>query len=63
MSPVTYGRYLKLSPPAILVSVMIWWLVWGVMGAFLAVPILALVRIVCERQQGRLAALAALIEG
>ena len=63
ISPVTYGRSLKLSPPAILVSVMIWWLIWGVLGAFLAVPILALVRIVCERQGGKLAALGALIEG
>lgn len=63
VSPVTYGRYLKLSPPAILVSVMIWWLIWGVLGAFLAVPILALVRIVCDRQGGKLAALGALIEG
>ena len=63
VSPVTYGRFLKLSPPAILVSVMVWWLIWGVLGAFLAVPILALVRIVCERQQGKLAALGAVIEG
>lgn len=63
VSPMAYGRFLKLSPPAILVSVMIWWLIWGVLGAFLAVPILALVRIVCERKQGRLAALGALIEG
>jgi predicted PurR-regulated permease PerM len=63
VSPVTYGRYLKLSPPAILVSVMVWWLIWGVLGAFLAVPILALLRIVCERQGGKLGALGALIEG
>jgi predicted PurR-regulated permease PerM len=63
VSPVTYGRHLKLSPPAILVSVMVWWLIWGVLGAFLAVPILALVRIVCDRQGGKLAALGALIEG
>jgi predicted PurR-regulated permease PerM len=63
ISPITYGRFLKLSPPALLVSVMVWWLIWGVLGAFLAVPILALIRIVCDRQQGRLAVLGAFIEG
>ncbi len=63
ISPITYGRFLKLSPPAILVSVMVWWLIWGVLGAFLAVPILALVRIICDRQKGKLMALGAFIEG
>ena len=63
ISPVTYGRYLKLSPAAILISVMTWWLIWGVMGAFLAVPILATIRVVCDQQKGRLSAVAALIEG
>jgi predicted PurR-regulated permease PerM len=63
ISPITYGRFLKLSPPAILVSVMVWWLIWGMLGAFLAVPILALVRIVCDRQKGKLMALGAFIEG
>lgn len=62
VSPVTYGRRLQLNPAAILASVMIWWLMWGVFGAFLAVPILATVRVVCERQGGKLGAVAALIE-
>ncbi len=63
VSPVTYGRSLRLNPAAILVSVMAWWAVWGVPGAFLAVPILATIRVVCERQKGPWLALAALIEG
>lgn len=63
VSPVTYGRFLKLAPPAILVSVMVWYLIWGVIGAFLAVPILALIRIICQRMGGRVAAFGALIEG
>jgi predicted PurR-regulated permease PerM len=63
VSPVTYGRSLRLNPAAILVSVMVWWALWGVIGAFLAVPILATIRVVCERQGGSLHALGALIEG
>lgn len=63
VSPVTYGKFLRLAPPAILVSVMVWWLIWGVFGAFLAVPILALIRIICDREKGKLAVLGALVGG
>lgn len=62
VSPVTYGRSLRLNPAAILISVMVWWTLWGVIGAFLAVPILATIRVVCERQGGSWQALGALIE-
>jgi predicted PurR-regulated permease PerM len=43
VSPAAYGRGLRLSPAAILVAVMFWWFLWGITGAFLAVPILAAV--------------------
>ncbi len=58
VSPVVYGRGLELNPAAILISVIIWWFVWGAAGAFLAVPILATLRIVCDRQGGALTPLA-----
>lgn len=45
VSPVAYGRGLRLNPTMILLSVMFWWMVWGVAGAFLAVPILASMRV------------------
>jgi predicted PurR-regulated permease PerM len=45
VSPVAYGRGLRLNPTAILIAVMFWWMIWGVAGAFLAVPILASVRV------------------
>jgi predicted PurR-regulated permease PerM len=48
VSPIVYGRGLRLSPAAILLAVMVWWALWGVAGAFLAVPILAALRIVAD---------------
>jgi predicted PurR-regulated permease PerM len=48
VSPVAYGRRLKLNPPAVFVGVLFWWFLWGVPGAFLAVPILATARILGE---------------
>lgn len=49
VSPVAYGRGLRLNPTAILVAVMFWWMIWGVAGAFLAVPILASLRVLGSR--------------
>ncbi|HEX2637620.1 MAG TPA: AI-2E family transporter [Gemmatimonadales bacterium] len=48
VSPVAYGRGLRLNPVAVLVGVLLWWLLWGVPGAFLAVPILATFKILGE---------------
>jgi predicted PurR-regulated permease PerM len=52
VSPVTYGRRLKLNPVAVLVSVMIWFELWGVPGAFLAVPIVATAKVLGDRLDG-----------
>ena len=53
VSPVAYGRSLKLNPTAILIGVMFWAAVWGIAGVFLAVPLLVAVRIVAERSSYR----------
>jgi predicted PurR-regulated permease PerM len=45
VSPVAYGRRLKLNPVAVLVGVLFWYYVWGIAGAFLAVPIIATMKI------------------
>jgi hypothetical protein len=49
VSPPAYGRGLRLNPAAILIGVMFWYAMWGVAGAFLAVPILAAARILTTR--------------
>lgn len=41
VSPIAYGRRLRLNPVAVFVGVLFWYTLWGVAGAFLAVPILA----------------------
>jgi predicted PurR-regulated permease PerM len=45
VSPVAYGRGLKLSPAVILVAVMVWYFLWGVAGAFVAVPVVAALKV------------------
>jgi len=49
VSPVAYGNRLKLNPVAVFIGVLFWWFVWGVLGAFLAVPILAIAKITTKR--------------
>lgn len=48
VSPLAYGRGLKLNPVAVLVGVLFWWFIWGTPGAFLAVPILATVKVIAD---------------
>ncbi|HEX6750200.1 MAG TPA: AI-2E family transporter [Longimicrobium sp.] len=52
VSPILYGRRLKLNPVAVLVGVMVWWFLWGVPGAFLAVPIVAAAKVLADRVPG-----------
>ena len=48
ISPYLYGQHLKLNPVAVLVGVLLWWFLWGIPGAFLAVPIIATVKIISD---------------
>ena len=48
VSPFVYGQRLKLNPVAVLVGVLFGWLIWGVAGAFLAVPCFATLKILAE---------------
>ena len=52
VSPLAYGRRLKLNPVAVLAAVMVWWFLWGVPGAFLAVPIVATTKVLADRVPG-----------
>jgi predicted PurR-regulated permease PerM len=45
ISPFIYGRRLKLNPVAVFVGVLFWWSLWGVAGAFLAVPVIATAKV------------------
>jgi predicted PurR-regulated permease PerM len=48
VSPLVYGQRLKLNPVAVLIGVLFWWLLWGVAGAFLAVPFFAALKILAD---------------
>ena len=52
VSPLAYGRRLRLNPVAVLVGVMIFWALWGIPGAFLAVPIVATAKVLGDRLDG-----------
>lgn len=49
--PVTLGNRLSLNPVAIFLAIVFWGWLWGIPGALLAVPILASVKIICDRFQ------------
>jgi predicted PurR-regulated permease PerM len=61
VSPFAYGSGLRVNPLAVLVGVVIGWFLWGVAGAFVAVPLLAAVKIFAESSNpnSRLAAVLA----
>jgi len=48
ISPIILGRRLTLNPVAIFVGLLFWTLIWGVAGAFLAVPLIATLKIFCD---------------
>jgi predicted PurR-regulated permease PerM len=51
VSPFLYGQHLKLNPVAVLIGVLVWWFLWGVPGAFLAVPIVATIKIIADHAE------------
>lgn len=48
ISPKVMGDELNLSPVVILVSLLFWGWLWGIAGALLAVPMLSVIKIICE---------------
>jgi predicted PurR-regulated permease PerM len=51
VSPLLLGHRLALNPVAILVGLAFWFWVWGIPGAFIAVPMLATFKIFCDHIQ------------
>lgn len=49
VSPLLVGHRLALNPVALLVGLAFWFRIWGVPGAFIAVPLLATFKIICDR--------------
>ena len=48
ITPTIVGHRLSLNPIAVFVSILFWGWMWGIPGALLAVPILAVIKILCD---------------
>lgn len=48
IAPKLFGDKLNLSPVVVLLSLVFWGWLWGIVGALLAVPLAAIIKIVCE---------------
>ncbi len=51
VTPILLGRRLSLNPVAVVLGLSFWFWIWGVPGAFIAVPLLAVFRIICEHTE------------
>lgn len=49
ITPLIVGRRLSLNPVVIVLSVLFWGWIWGIPGALLAVPILVVLKTLCDR--------------
>jgi len=48
VSPLLLGHRLSLNPVALFIGLAFWFWIWGVAGAFIAVPLLATFKILCD---------------
>lgn len=48
ITPKVVGDRLGVSPVVILLSLLLWSMIWGIPGALLSVPIISIIKIVCE---------------
>ncbi|MEA2781146.1 MAG: hypothetical protein QOK29_2690 [Rhodospirillaceae bacterium] len=49
VTPMLLARRFILNPALVIVSLIFWYWMWGIAGALLAVPLLATVKIICDR--------------
>jgi predicted PurR-regulated permease PerM len=49
VTPMLLARRFILNPVLVIVAVIFWYWMWGIAGALLAVPMLATVKIICDR--------------
>ncbi len=49
LTPMLLARRFTLNPVLVILALVFWFWMWGVPGAILAVPLLAILKIVCDR--------------
>ena len=48
VTPMLMARRFTINPVAVILALLFWYWMWGVPGAILAVPMLAIIKIVCD---------------
>jgi predicted PurR-regulated permease PerM len=48
VTPMLMARRFTINPVAVILALIFWYWMWGVPGAILAVPMLAITKIVCD---------------
>ena len=49
ITPHVMADRMSLNTVAVFTGIMFWWFLWGVPGAIMAVPILAVIKTICDR--------------
>jgi predicted PurR-regulated permease PerM len=62
VTPILLARRFTLNPVLVIISLVFWFWMWGIAGAILSVPMLAITKIICDRI-GPLAAFGHFLEG
>ena len=52
VEPKIMGESMDLHPVVILLSLILWGMLWGILGMILSVPIMVVLKILCERFEG-----------
>jgi len=52
VTPLVLGQRLTLNPVVVFLGVLFWGWMWGIVGTVLAVPILSVIKIVCDHVEG-----------
>jgi predicted PurR-regulated permease PerM len=52
ITPLLLARRFTVNPVLVILGVIFWYWMWGVAGAILATPLLAMLKIVCDRIDG-----------
>jgi predicted PurR-regulated permease PerM len=48
VTPMLLARRFTINPVAVILALLFWYWMWGVLGAILAVPMLAITKIICD---------------
>ena len=52
VTALVLGKRLALNPVAVFISIAFWFWIWGIPGAFIGVPLMAVLKICCDQIEG-----------